>query len=199
MKRIVIGVIGPLAGGKGAFCNFLKERGFTLTSLSDRVREECRAQGLPIGRESLQDMGDRLRRGFGTDVLARRTIDLFQNSGVELIVIESIRNPGEIDLLRKELGAYIVGVTASFQKRFERILTRGRPDDPKTWEEFLRIDSRDSGINQEAHGQQVSACLQLADEIIENETDNLDALRARAEDLITRLGPEGKPTAKERK
>jgi hypothetical protein len=45
---------------------------------------------------------------------------------------------------------------------------RNREGDPPTWKEFMTMASRDLGVGQEFYGQQVKACLQKADFMIEN-------------------------------
>ena len=52
-------------------------------------------------RQTLQDVGDKLRRVNGDDVLAKRMIALCRGRVSRPIVIEGIRNPGEIEFLKK--------------------------------------------------------------------------------------------------
>ena len=45
---------------------------------------------------------------------------------------------------------------------------RGKDYDPKTCEEFSKAEERDRGVGQALFGQQVEACLRLADVILDN-------------------------------
>ena len=111
MKPIYLGFVGPIASGKGLLVDHLRKYGFTVFSLSDKVREEARCRGLPITREILQNLGDELRILYGTQILAERVaFDIIGTQGN--IIIDSIRNPGEIDYLRQHTTIKIVGVDA---------------------------------------------------------------------------------------
>lgn len=197
MQRKVIGLTGPIAGGKGAVAEALKERGYAYYSLSNIVRVETLARGHVIQRKTMQDVGDFLRAEFGNHVLAERTANLIEGTQSDRIVIDGIRNPAEINCLQQRLGARIVGVTASPERRFEFLLSRNRASDPKTKEEFDRLEQRDRGIGQDSHGQQVEACLRIADIVIEN-SGTLEGLKEKVQEALSSLGIEGGQPSKER-
>lgn len=178
-KIIVVGLTGQLAAGKGVISNILvHEFGFTHYSLSDRVREIAASQergpknGL-TGRESLQNVGNETRAWFGGNALAKLTaghvlIDLV--GGKDRIIFDSIRNPDEVLFLKKIPGFTLIAVTASREKRFENIIARNRPTDPKTWEDFCRCDDRDLGVGENTLGQNVGKCIEMADITVLNES-----------------------------
>lgn len=167
MKKI-FGVVGPIASGKGTLISLLAQKGYHVLSLSDVVREKAKEWGLSITRENLQNVGDSLRQKFGSSILAEMIAPEVKKNPDGKFVIDAIRNPAEVKFLQKEFSTYIIGVTASPQKRFEMMQIRGRDYDPKTWEEFEKAEKRDRGIGQEAYGQQVEKCLRMADIILEN-------------------------------
>jgi len=178
-RKIVVGLTGPIASGKDIASEVLKEKGFSYYSLSRRVREEAKSRGLEPTRETLQNVGDSLRAEFEGAVLAERTADIFKITPNPLILVDSIRNPAEIEYLRREFNAKIIGITASVETRFKRSLQRNRQSDPKTFEEFRKAARRDQGLYQDKHGQQVNECLTLSDVVIENE--------GTAEELIEKV------------
>lgn len=167
MKQ-VIGVVGPIASGKGVLIRLLQQKGYNVLSLSDVVRERTKEWGLPMTRESLQNVGDTLRQKFGSAFLAESAAPYIHKKPGEKFVIDGIRNPAEVEFLKKEFNAYIIGITASAKKRFELMQKRGKEYDPKTWEEFQRAEERDRGVGQALFGQQVEACLKLANVILDN-------------------------------
>lgn len=169
MNRIVIGLVGPIASGKDIALEELKKIGFKAFFLGDRTREEADRRGLPHDRSILQDMGNDLREKFGDDILVRLTEELFDESESK-IVIDGIRNTGEIEYLREKYNALVIGVNAPIETRKEFSKQRKEDADPKTEEEFYNVEQRDRGIGESSHGQQVSDCLQLADVVIENNT-----------------------------
>lgn len=182
---MIIGVTGPICAGKDEVGKLLSGIGFERLSLVEALRDEARARGIEITRKSLQDLGDDLRQREGVDVLARRVMR--QVVPGRNYVIESIRNPGEVAALR-ELGEFVLlCVRASDSVRFERMVARGREQDPKTFEEFLQVEARDRGIGQASHAQQNEACWALADVTLENNT-SLDDLRQSLKDLLSHRG-----------
>jgi len=167
----VIGLVGPIASGKGTVAQILKELGFEYYSLSDRIREELTRRKLPITREWLQDMGDELRSKYGAHILAQRTSEMIAAGGQQRIVIDSIRNPAEIRFLREHLDANvtIVGVDASLDIRWRRFLERSRNENVTTKEEFLAMDGRETQKTGEFHKIDITGCLELTDRVIKNE------------------------------
>jgi dephospho-CoA kinase len=177
MDRKIVGFVGPIASGKGAAIEVFKEAGYVPSSLSDRVREEARrrvaddALRSDFDRSDLQNIGNDLRATEGGATLAKRTWALVQGDGSLLVAIDSIRNPEEIHFLRTLPGwRLLIGITASQRRRYQNMISRARATDPKTWEEFKALEERDRGAGETALGQQVDACLALADVRIENES-----------------------------
>lgn len=168
-QRLLIGLVGPIAAGKGEVAKCLEASGFSTFTLSDQVREEARRRGISEPtREDLQNLGDELRETLGEEVLARRALAGIRQGGVLLAVIGGIRNPAEVRYLKHQERFFLVGVTAPQRIRFERTRRRGRSNNSRTWEEFLDADSRDLGAGLANHRQNVQACLVLADFTIDN-------------------------------
>ncbi|HJQ98001.1 MAG TPA: AAA family ATPase [Candidatus Polarisedimenticolaceae bacterium] len=178
---LVLGITGPNAAGKGEVSGILAARGFATHSLSDVVREEAAALGLPPEREHLIRVGTSLRREGGAGVLAQRILPRLRGRDV----VDSIRNPAEVDVLRSLAGFVLVGVEAPAELRFERSRRRARAGDPETFEEFLARERQENSAD--PAGQQLAATFALADRVLVND-GNLDALRARVDDLLAGLG-----------
>jgi len=184
MMRI-IGVVGPLACGKGVVASYLiKKKGFTSFSLSSIVHAELKRRGVvSFTRTTLQDIGDELRKKEGDGALAQRAIAILKKQGVEKVVIEGIRNPGEVAYLKTLPHFYLVAVDSKQELRFERVIKRGKPWDPKDWDSFKKVDCRDQEDAKNKSGQQVRACMQLADIKIEN-NGNFILLNKEIEKII---------------
>jgi len=168
MPKVVIGLVGPISSGKGIISDYLKELGFTHQSLSDRLREEFVRRGEQSERFTLQDLGNELRRLHGNSVLAEMSVAKLAGNE-EYVVIDSIRNTGEIEYLRQTLDIFIVGISAKAEDRLSWYLARAkkRGEDTATGEAFWAANARDLGEDIES-GQQVSRCLQMADSILIN-------------------------------
>jgi len=174
---IVLGVTGPNAAGKGEVSAILSGMGFAIHSLSDIVREEALGRGLPPEREHLIRVGTELRERYGPGVLAERLLPRLGGRDV----VDSIRNPAEVEVLRRVAGFSLLGVRAPAEVRYERSRRRARLGDPASFEEFLSRERQENSLN--PAGQQLQATFDLADRIIENDGD-LGALRAQVVALV---------------
>ena len=81
-------------------------------------------------------------------------------------MIDSIRNPAEVETLRSGGHFKLVRVRAESASRFERMQDRSRESDPAAYQDFLELDSRES--KGDAHMQNLSAVEQVADHTLEN-------------------------------
>jgi len=74
---IIIGVVGQIAAGKGILVKYLTERlDFVSFSLSSILHDAIKKKNIrEFTRQTLQDMGDELRRKYGDDILAKKVIE----------------------------------------------------------------------------------------------------------------------------
>jgi dCMP deaminase len=172
-----VGLTGPNAAGKGEVAQVLTSHGYAYHSLSDVVREEAGARGLPVSRENLVLVGNDLRRAGGPGAL----VDRLASRLAPPAVIDSVRNPGEVEALRRLEGFFLLGVQAPAEVRFQRIRSRGRLGDIGTLEEFRLYEERE---NSAASGEQrILATLALADGVVDNDT-TLEELHRRVHALL---------------
>ena len=167
---MIIGLTGSIGSGKGVVSDFLKEKGFVYLSLSNKVREIGKKRGIEINRKSLQDLGNKLREEDGVGVLSKYILEEINDKNYEKVVVDGIRNPSEIEVLRKLEGFFLVSVDAPQKIRFERIKERYRESDPKTWDKFLEVDNRDKGVGETLTGQKVGKCMEMADFFLINDS-----------------------------
>jgi len=175
--KIVFGLTGPNAAGKGEVASCLQRSGFTVHSLSDVVREEAAARGLPPEREHLIRIGNLLREEGGPGALARRILPRLGDRDV----VDSIRTPGEVEVLRGLPRFVLLAVGAPLAVRFRRALARGRPGDPQTLEQFEARERQENATDPWA--QQLDATFRLADRVLDN-TGDLEELRRAVEQLL---------------
>jgi dephospho-CoA kinase len=161
----VLGLTGPNAAGKGEVARLLKEHGYRLHSLSDIVREEAESRGLPPEREHLIRIGNALRASGGAGVLAQAILPRLGARDV----VDSIRNPSEVEVLRSLPDFLLIGVRAAVETRFRRCVDRQRPGDPATLEEFRQREAEEN--TDDVARQQLNSTFALADRIVENDGD----------------------------
>jgi dephospho-CoA kinase len=129
------------------------------------VREAAAERGLPPEREHLIRIGNELRVAGGAGVLAERILSRLSGRDV----VDSIRNPAEVAVLRRLPSFVLVGVRAPIEVRFERSLARARPGDPATLDEFVMRERQEEGKT--ATAQQLTATFELSDLVLENDGD----------------------------
>jgi len=171
--KLYIGLVGSLASGKGVVADyFIKQYGFVSFSLSYMVHNELKVKGITsFTRKTLQDIGDNLRAKEGEEVLAKRAVMMLKADGGSKVIIEGIRNPGEVNYLKTLPNFVLIAVGATRPVRYERVIQRGKPWDPKDWNSFVVVDSRDHRDEGNANGQHVKKCMDMADYQIENNKD----------------------------
>lgn len=178
--KLVLGLTGPNAAGKGEVAVYLRRLGFNVHSLSDVVREEAAARGLPPEREHLIRIGTLLRQTEGPGVLARRILPRLGSRDV----VDSIRNPREVEVLRTLPHFVLLSVSAEIGLRFERMQQRGRPGDPATLDAFRDREAQEN--TSDPNAQRLAATSALADRVIVNDGD-LETLHRQVDRLLRQL------------
>jgi dephospho-CoA kinase len=160
----------------------LEVRDFASHSLSDIVREEALAAGLTTGRDDLILTGNRLRREGGAGVLAERIAPRLGGRDV----VDSIRNPAEVEMLRRLVQGFIlVGVSASPAARYARAIARGRAGDALGGlDTFLKKEAEENTADPDS--QQLDATFRLADRILRND-GGIGELESAVENLLAEL------------
>lgn len=176
-KHCLIGLTGTNAAGKGEVARYLKTKGYHVVSLSDAIREHLRRRRLEVSRDNLIAAGNRLRRRYGADVLARRVMKKVRGPAV----IDSIRNSREVAFLRRQPGFVLAAVDAPVEIRFERARRRGRRESAATLEEFIAKERLEMAGGRA--GQQLRRCLESADVTILNDR-TLAALRKKVDQCL---------------
>lgn len=179
---MLIGLTGRNAAGKGEVAKHLQTRSFYFFSLSDAIRDEIRARNLPVTREKLIEVGNELRLKHGPAVLAERILAKLEDD--RNYVIDSIRNPAEVEAFRKSGKFKLLRVAAASSVRFRRSVDRAREGDPITFERFLELEEREAAGD--PHAQNMIQVEQLADEVVQND-GSLAELYPRIDEIVSRL------------
>ncbi len=175
----VIGITGKNCAGKDTVADLLEARGYERHSLSDVLRTELRARGVPVTREALIAVGRELREAEGPAVLAERMKAMLRTGRAALV---SVRSPAEVSSLREIPGFTLLAVEAPIEVRYRREVARRREKGGGTLEEFQALEALEDSTNPNA--QQLSAAIALADRILRNDGTR-DELEAR---LVAFLG-----------
>jgi len=188
--RKFIGLTGTFASGKGTIIEAVKKvygNKAASFSTSDFVREETARKGLSLERHNLQAVANEMRaqRGFG--VLAEMALERASQlpESMTLVLVDGIRNPGEVQALRKALGESfrLWAVDAPIELRYQRIKARARAGEHRlSFEEFKASEEKEKKTSNTA-AQSIPACMALADEKIEN-NGSLEELEKKVKALL---------------
>lgn len=173
----IIGLTGTNGSGKGEAAAFFIQHGFEYFSLSDIIREELKKQDLDLSRDNLIKMGNAMREQSGPDILARQVMKLVSRNAV----IDSIRNPKEIEYLRRNKKFILLTIDAPVSIRFERVKNRGRNESVSSLQEFIQKEAEEMSTN--ATQQQLKECMQMADFTLMN-AGSLDDFFKKLEEFL---------------
>ena len=70
--KMIIGLTGPNASGKGEAAEYLINKGYRYSSLSDIIRQEAKKLRIAPTRDNLINLGNAMRRKHGAAVLAKK-------------------------------------------------------------------------------------------------------------------------------
>jgi dephospho-CoA kinase len=172
-----IGLTGTNGAGKGEAAAFFIKKGYAYFSLSDVIREKLKEEGLEASRDNLIRKGNDLRKQGGPDILARLVMEKVRDRAV----IDSIRNPKEVEYLKGKAGFILLALVAPAALRFERVQKRGRNESASTLDAFIKKEAQERSENPDA--QQLDRCLAMADRTIVND-GTLEELQRKLEELL---------------
>jgi len=177
---LILGFTGALGSG----CTFLSEgiknklgSHGRYYRLSQFLAEEADKNDIEKTVQKLQTLGDNLRLEHGNSILVEKCLDKIrqedqveQFSGNEetVLLIDGIKNGGEVKYLRQFSNFYLISVHADRKIRQERLVgdaaSYKRFD---TEEDFIIADKRDEQEDF-INGQQIKRCNYLSDIIVDN-------------------------------
>ncbi len=178
---MLIGLVGTNGSGKSSACSYLKDRGFTVFSLSTIVRQEAAKIGRPLTRDNLIVTGSELKRENGADVLAKKAFD--QCGHLPQVVFDSIRHPAEAAYLVQK-GVVLVGITAPVEVRYARIFDRKDSTDKIDYDTFLRQDNCEN--TGKSSGQNILQTMKACRYTLDNGKD-VSTFHRKLEVLLTKV------------
>lgn len=182
VKKSSIGLVGTNGAGKSTACDYFKQNGYTILSLSDALRAYLTQHNLPLDRDTLTTTANRLKAEQGSDVLAKMVFQHSQKYDTP-IAFDSIRNIDELNYL-KEQGVYFIGITAPLETRYKRVKSRNRETDHVDFETFKRQDKRESDGS--SSGQNISSTLESCNTICQNDS-SVESLHAQLDTILGEL------------
>lgn len=181
----IIGLAGTNGSGKDTVAEFLRdEYGYFVVSATDMLEAELKKLGWPIDRTHKRKLGNQWRRDQGLGVIVKRAVAEAEKAGFDKVVVGSLRNPGEADRVH-ELKGKVVWVDADPKIRYSRISNgqRGRAEDNKTYEDFLRDEEAEMDEQGDETTLNMSAVKQKSDIFISNNYKNFEGLKTQLREI----------------
>lgn len=149
-NKIVIGIVGEIASGKGVAAKYLQENyGGVVFKFSTVMRDVLKRLYVVQNRENLQNLSLILRQQFGEDLFAKSMAQDAAASDASLIITDGIRRPSDTAELSKLKEFHLITIIADERIRYERV--RNRAENPgdaeKSWEEFQKDAAAETEVS----------------------------------------------------
>ncbi|MBU2561604.1 MAG: AAA family ATPase [Nanoarchaeota archaeon] len=190
---MIVGVVGPICAGKGRVTEEFKKLGFVHHSFSAEIRQVAKERGIEITRENLSKLGHDLRKESPKQsILGSRILEHIRRDrkrGVHKFVVDGMRDFDALFLFRMhemenpDMRFVLIGIDAPQELRWRRLKKRARHGDPQTFEEFKKVDDRET---KGGHGQEVGKCMKMADYTIQND-GVLEELKKKVEEVAREI------------
>jgi dephospho-CoA kinase len=178
-KKIIIGLVGGLAAGKGTIAQYAKEKYSASTHrFSTMLRDVLNRLYLNISRENMQLLSTILRKNFGEDLMAKVIAKDVEADTSQVVIVDGVRRFADIKYLRQIDGFILARVVADVNTRYQRLTQRGENEDDKnkTLEQFVEDHKKEADL-------EIPAVMDEADLEIDN-NGNLDDLYSQLDKII---------------
>lgn len=165
MTKIIFGLVGMLACGKGAVKQRLVEKYKAQDCrFSTILRDVLTRVDLPHSRDNLIKISTVLRQNFGEDLLAKAIAKDASDLNSDIVVIDGMRRMSDIGHLINLPNFILVSVEAKPEIRYKRLVKRNENvgDGEMTFENFLADHKRETEIT-------IPEVMSHAKEIINND------------------------------
>lgn len=149
MPKIILGLAGEIASGKGTVAKYICEKyDGSSHRFSTMLRDVAKRMYLPENRENLQKISTIFRENFFDDILSSVIAKDVKNDEHKIIAIDGVRRMADIAYLKKLPNFKLVYISTSLEKSFERITKRNEnsDDEGKTFEEFKKDHEREAEL-----------------------------------------------------
>ncbi len=170
-ERVIIGLTGPFGAGCSKVAEaLLQGKKYQVIKLSQSINDHMAEHsispenGIKLIRQK-QKIGNSMREESGDDaILARKALARVRKK--TRICFDGIKNPGEVDYLRKQGRFALVAIDALEDVRF----SRAEAAYECTKRAFQEVDEHDRE-ERNSHGQNVQLCVDLADAVVRNDDE----------------------------
>ncbi|MDB5265290.1 MAG: hypothetical protein JWM39_3 [Parcubacteria group bacterium] len=164
---MILGITGSFGAGKGAVVDYLVgQKGFVHFAARTFLIDEITRRSLPVDRDSMASVANELRAQHGPTYVMEELLKQAEASEKDA-VIESLRAKAEVTFIQQE-GGIVLGVDATPEIRFARVIKRASETDHVTFEKWVEQEKKEMNSSDPAK-QDIFGALKLSDVIIEND------------------------------
>lgn len=178
----IIGLVGPIASGKGTVKNYLQDKyGAVEFRFSSILRDALDILGIEQTRDNIIALSTWGRENFGNDLLAKAMSKKIATSDNKIIVIDGIRRLSDIEHIKDMPGFHMFAIDASPEIRYKRSVERNENpgDTEKTYETFLKDHEKETEIT-------IPQTMAKAEKLIKND-DNLETLYTSIDEIMVNI------------
>ncbi|HUV55181.1 MAG TPA: AAA family ATPase, partial [Candidatus Krumholzibacteriaceae bacterium] len=95
-KRRLLLITGMAGSGKTTLANLLRDRGYTVFTMGDVIRNEVRMRNLPPTPENLGAMAEEIRRSGGDAAVAKKCVPLIIGEPNNRVALDGVRSLDEV-------------------------------------------------------------------------------------------------------
>lgn len=179
MSKIIIGLAGEMASGKGTISGYLEKKyGAKTYRFSDVLRNILKILYVEESRGNISDLSSVVRKTFGEDIISKAAAENIKEIDNEIVILDGARRPDDLKYLKEMPEFKLVFVDTDIDNRYERIIKRGEnlDDNAKTPEEFKRDHEREAES-------QASVLKNMADIIINN-NGTIEDLHKQVDEIL---------------
>jgi dephospho-CoA kinase len=139
-KKIIIGLVGEMACGKGFVSHYLEEKYHAAVfKFSSFLREILSILDMDVSRENLATISLVLRERFGEEIIGRGLAKKAKNDNNSIIVLDGIRRMEDIKPLKKLEDFILVEIVSDPMVRYKRFIERNENvgDAEKSYDKFV--------------------------------------------------------------
>jgi dephospho-CoA kinase len=162
-NKTVIAIAGMPGAGKAVASNTAKGLDIPVFVCGDVLREEAKIRKIVATPENFGKLMFQMRKNEGPSVMIERLLPRIAEAKSKIIMVEGLRSIDEFESLMNNFEVKLLAIHANPEQRFQRLIDRGRGDDPKTIVEFNSRDARELSLG-------VGSVIALADYLIMNDS-----------------------------
>jgi dephospho-CoA kinase len=174
--RLIV-TVGMPGSGKDELIQVARSIGLATLKMGDLVRDETRRRGLPLSNANVGRVANEERERHGPGIWAQRALPKLTETKM---LIDGCRSDHEVTVFRHNFGdLFVLGIFASPETRYDRMIRRSRGDDAASLQEFYDRDRRELKWG-------IGTAFALADGMLINE-GTLDDFRRNARDRLEKI------------